>query len=106
MELETDRLADVLQAFLGGHSSQKCVPAPTHRHSKIELAVASVLHSSSMCLEGRGPAMRRPHDDDKIQCATVPPGEEVSGPVVLGIARRLAVLLLQRDNNDFSLGQK
>jgi len=43
------------------------IPTPTHRDSKVELAVANVFHPGSVRLEGWWSSMRCPHHEDEVR---------------------------------------
>jgi hypothetical protein len=81
---EVKRAVDLFQAFIRRCVLLERIPSPSHRHSKIELSIASVFHSGSVRLKCWWMTLWCSHHDDKIQGVPVPAGEQVVGPGASG----------------------
>src|SRR5271156_2575657 len=99
-----DQLVDRFHALFWWCPSLHSVPAPSHRHSNIEVALASVFHPGSVRLEGWRSSVRRPHYDDEIQSVSMPAGEKFFTPVERRILGLLAAPLFQFGNHESGLG--
>jgi len=72
-----------------------CVPPPSHRDGEIELAVTGVFHPGGMSFKRQWSPVRSPHQDDEVQCVTVPASEKIVEPVELRTLWRFTIPLLQ-----------